>query len=415
MKPRYDVIMTCNYSPWSRYTGGGQKSVHMLAGEMARQGLKVAVVYSKAPWENIAPHPTPPYAEHYAGFFALRPTISSPLRFLNGLLFYLKVRSLSSEGTVLHANGDEASLFRLIRKKRAFIYTNRYPEFPGFLSGRNWSRPGAWLAILFREPRFVAIALGIRRADRVAVTSDYSLAAAGKAFGLDPAAMTVVPNGVDPVFLEEAIHPAPGSGVLFFGRLTRAKGADLALDAYALLPAELRSAHPLRILGAGPIRAELQARAAALDIADQVVFPGWKRGAELAREILASAAVCLPSREESFGNSVVEALALGRALVSTRAGSIPEVVGPWGRLAEPEDVKGLAVLLEESLREGMPMADRIAEREFIRSRYSWGRAAERYRELYASLPERDSAIGNGAADGSAPERAQRIGHPVRPE
>src|SRR3954447_6259814 len=85
-KPEYDVIMTCNYSPWSGYSGGGQKSVHMLAGEMARQGLKVAAVYSKAPWEKIAPHADPLYDEHWAGFFAVRPGISSPLRFLNGIL-----------------------------------------------------------------------------------------------------------------------------------------------------------------------------------------------------------------------------------------------------------------------------------------------------------------------------------------
>jgi glycosyltransferase involved in cell wall biosynthesis len=380
----YDVILTCNYSPWSRYSGGGQKSVHMLGEEMTRQGLKTAVVYSKAPWEAIAPHPAVAYEEHWAGFFALRPGISSPLRFLNGILFYFKVRSLSSRKTVLHGNGDEASLLWLVRDKRKFIYTNRYPEFPAFLSGRDWTRARTWVAILFREPRFIAMAMGLRNADKVTVTSTYSLHEARQAFGLDPERMALVPNGVDPVFLELPIEANAGNGVLFFGRLTRAKGPDLAMEAYARLPRDLRNAHPLRYIGAGPVRSQLEARAKALGLAG-VEFLGWKTGADLAGIIACSGAVCLPSREESFGNSVVEALALGQTLVSTRAGSIPEVAGPWGCLVPPDDPAALAAHLEAELRKRTPWMERCRQREFVRARYSWGRASLRYRAIYSPV------------------------------
>lgn len=379
----YDVILTCNYSPWSRYSGGAQKSVHMIASELARQGARVAVVYSKAPWERIAPHGSGGYDEHWAVFLAFRPGISSPLRFLNGLSFYFKVRALSRRRTVIHANGDEGSLFAFIANKRKFVYTNRYPEFPAFLAGRDWRSPRAWLAILFREPRFVAIALGIRRADRVTVTSGYSQVEAAKAFGLDKEDLRVVPNGVDPEFLELPLADGNGRGVLFFGRLTRAKGADLALEAYARLPAALREAHPLRVFGAGPLRDALEARAGILKV--KVEFPGWKRGADLAREILASAVVCLPSREESFGNTVVETLALGQSLVSMRCGSIPEVAGPWGILADPEDLAGLAAGLEQSLNRPMGAEARGLQREFVRQRYSWASTARGFRGLYATI------------------------------
>lgn len=383
-RPEYDVIMTCNYSPWSRYSGGGQKSVHMLAGEMTRQGLKVAAVYSKAPWESIAPHAATEYDAHWAGFFAVRPGISSPLRFLNGIFFYFKVRSLSSGKTVLHGNGDEASLLWLIRRKRKFVYTNRYPEFPAFLAGRDWTRKRTWLAIFFREPRFVAMALGLRHADRVTVTSRYSLREAGKAFGLEEAKLTVVPNGVDPVFLEMPMETGTRAGVLFFGRLTRAKGPDLALEAYARLGCDLRISHPLRFVGAGPIRCELEARAKALGLSG-VEFVGWKTGTELAREIVSSGAVCLPSREESFGNSVVEALALGQALITTCAGSIPEVAGPYGKMVLPDDPEALAARLDAELRRETPWQERCRQREFIRARYSWGRASLSYRAIYSPV------------------------------
>lgn len=379
--PGYDIILTCNYSPWSRYSGGAQKSVHMIATELARQGLRVAALYNKAPWERIPVHPAPEYHEHWTGFFAFKPGISSPLRFLNGIFFFFKLLSLSSRHTVIHGNGDEASLFGLLARKRRFVYTNRYPEFPPFLYGRDWTRARTWLAILFREPRFIAIAMGIRGADAVTVTSGYSRTEAAKVFGLRADRVSVVPNGVDPIFLELPIEGGPRRGVLFYGRLTRAKGADLALEAYARLPEDLKAAHPLRILGVGPMRDGLEARAKTLGLA-HAEFPGWKRGEELAREIRANAVVCLPSREESFGNTVVEALALGQELVSARAGSIPEVAGPWGLLAPAEDVAALAVGLERALRHPMDSARRESQRGYVESRYSWGRTALRFRNLY---------------------------------
>jgi glycosyltransferase involved in cell wall biosynthesis len=385
MKPRrvYDVILTCNYSPWSAYCGGGQKSVHMLATAMAKQGLKVAVVYSKGKWERIKPHPETGYDVHWAGFFGLRPDISSPLRFLNGILFWLKVRELSSPGTAIHANGDEGSLLWLVPNKARFVYTNRYPEFPGFMfsgGGRDWTRLSTWIAIFLREPRFVAIALGLRRADKVTVTSEHSRDQVARAFGLDAAGISVVPNGIDPQFLDLPLEDGAGRGVLFFGRLTRAKGADLALAAYACLPDDLRARHPLKIIGSGPILKELETRARILGL--DVVFTPWLAGRELARAILDSKAVCLPSREESFGNAVAETLALGQGLVSTRAGSIPEVAGPWGRLTESEDVEALARALEAELRSAIEWPQRHRQREYVRSRYSWGRAALLYRALY---------------------------------
>jgi glycosyltransferase involved in cell wall biosynthesis len=409
--PAYDVIMTCNYSPWSAYSGGGQKSVHMLATAMAKQGLRVAVVYSKGLWEKAPAGPGTDYDVHWAGFFAFKPSISSPLRFLNGILFLRKVRALSSSRTVIHANGDEASLFSRIPNKARFVYTNRYPEFPEFMlrgGGRDWTRIGTWIAILFREPRFVAIAMGLRRADAVGVTSEHSRSQVARAFGVPPASLTVVPNGIDPDFLELPLENGSGQGVLFFGRLTRAKGADLALEAYARLPADLKARHPLKFIGNGPIRKELEERARALGV--EAAFPGWVAGRGLAKAILDAKAVCLPSREESFGNAVVETLALGQGLVSTLAGSIPEVAGPWGRLVPSEDVEALAAALEAELRAVPEWPQRHRQREYVRSRYSWGRAALLYRALYDRNASAGPGDGRPRAEGAGalPKESERM-------
>ncbi|HLP42221.1 MAG TPA: glycosyltransferase family 4 protein, partial [Fibrobacteria bacterium] len=182
----YDVVLTSNYSPWSRYSGGGQKSVHMVASALARQGLKVAVLYSTAPWEKVD-HPPLPYDVRWACFFGLKPGISSPFRFLNGLSFLFAARRLAGPGTVLHGNGDEASLLWMIRRKRRFVFTNRYPEFPAFLHGSDWTRPATWLRVFFREPRFLALALAIRFCDDLTVTSASSLRQVAESFGSEAA------------------------------------------------------------------------------------------------------------------------------------------------------------------------------------------------------------------------------------
>lgn len=376
----YDVILTANYSPWSRYSGGGQKSVHMVATEMARQGLKVAVVFSKAPWEKVVPPPDLPYDLHWALFLALKPGISSPLRFLNGIPFRSKVASLSSPRTVIHGNGDESSLFWTIARKRKFVYTNRYPEFPAFLRGADWKRAATWIRIFLQEPRFPALALAVRRCDALTVTSSSSRAQVMEAFGPECGRAEVVPNGVDPLALETPLPEGGRRGVLFFGRLTHAKGADLVIEAYARLPEGLREKHPLRIVGVGPLRGDLERRAESAGLKD-VAFPGWKGGRDLAQEILSAKTVCLPSREESFGNTVAETLALGQSLVTTRAGSIPEVAGTWGRQVAESPAEIAAALLEE-LERDPGHAARAEQREYIRGRFSWRRTVERFREIY---------------------------------
>lgn len=379
-----EIILTCNYSPWSRYSGGAQKSVHMVATEMARQGLKTTVVYSKAPWENITVPEDLPYPICWTWFFAIRPGISSPLRFLNGLAFFLTVRKLSTLNSVIHGNGDEASLFGFIRSKRAFVFTNRYPEFPAFLSGANWAQIFTWTRIFFHEPRFVAIAMAMKNADHVTVTSRYSLEEVARCFGIDTKITSVVPNGVDANFLDIPLEDACKSGVIFYGRLTRAKGSDLVLEAYARLDSELRKRHPLSIAGDGPLRKQLEDRAMELGLTE-VLFIGWKAGKELANEILSRKVVCLPSREESFGNTVVEALALGQTLVSSSAGSIPEVVGPWGNLVGGESPQDLADQMEIELNRERSFSDRQAQRNYIRAQYSWSGTSKRFLELYASI------------------------------
>jgi glycosyltransferase involved in cell wall biosynthesis len=127
--------------------------------------------------------------------------------------------------------------------------------------------------------------------------------------------------------------------ILYFGRLSPEKGLTDLLQAMQQLPHV-----PLRIAGEGPQRAELGALAKDLGLAN-VEFVGRVGGVVLEEIIAGSAFTVLPSRAyETFGKSILESYAWGRAVVASDLGSRRELVheGETGLLFRPGDVGHLA-------------------------------------------------------------------------
>ena len=138
--------------------------------------------------------------------------------------------------------------------------------------------------------------------------------------------------------VDRARHDTPRSAPLLLGlgRLHWKKGFDLLLQSLADIPQAW-----LWLAGEGPLRAELEAKAAQLGIADRVRFLGWRTDRAA---LLAASDLCVfPSRYEPFGTVMVEAWACGVPLIATAAAGPKAYVEPGvnGLLLEIDDQQAL--------------------------------------------------------------------------
>lgn len=137
-------------------------------------------------------------------------------------------------------------------------------------------------------------------------------------------------------------HPPPvrepeGEHAVFVGRLVATKGLATLLDALAMAP-RVR----VVVAGKGPQRRWLEARARWLGLQGRVRFAGFVPEEEKIRLVASARFLVHPARWESLGHAVVEAMLLGKPVVATRAGGLPEAVGYGGLLVEPGDARALA-------------------------------------------------------------------------
>jgi colanic acid/amylovoran biosynthesis glycosyltransferase len=165
--------------------------------------------------------------------------------------------------------------------------------------------------------------------------------------------------------------------ILAVGRLDEIKGFRHLVDACELL-AHRKVPFECHVIGEGPLRLALQARVDAAGLSDRVILHGARKQEEV-RAYLAQAGVfALPSVVTASGDrdgipvALMEAMAMGVPVVSTRVSGIPELVehGVSGLLAEPGDAEQLAHCIERliaepaSARQMADMARHTVEREF---------------------------------------------------
>jgi len=134
--------------------------------------------------------------------------------------------------------------------------------------------------------------------------------------------------------------PAAATLLLVLARMHRVKGIDTFLQALAAAPGLYAC-----IAGDGPERAAYERLSGQLGLAGRVRFLGWRNDRRALLE--AADVVVLPSRYEPFGTVILEAWAMHRPLVATRADGARQYVddGDTGLLCEIDDAEGLAACL----------------------------------------------------------------------
>jgi glycogen synthase len=231
----------------------------------------------------------------------------------------------------------------------------------------------------------------VRDADRVITCSAYMRGHVADVFGVDPAGVTAIPNGIDATDLQpvadlprlRARFAQPGEKlVLMVGRLVYEKGFHLALDA---LPRLIERVGGVRFLiaGSGTAEAELKEQADRLGLMEHGSFAGWA-GDDVLHSLYRIADLCVvPSLYEPFGLVALEAMASGCPCIVADTGGLREVV-PRLRF-RARDSRSLARMAEQLLRDDA-LRDRLAAEagEHV-LRFDWADVARQTAAVYAEL------------------------------
>ena len=226
-----------------------------------------------------------------------------------------------------------------------------------------------------------------RRSARIVTVSESSARDIVTEFGVRPAAVEVIPVGVDTqTFVPPRAPRVPGRIVSVASSDSPLKGARILLEAVAKLATERDI--ELVMVGAprpdGPV-----ARAVAdLGVGDRVRFVSGLPTAALA-ELFGSAEVAVvPSLYEGFSIPAVETMACETPLVATRAGALPEVVGDCAVLVEPGDAAELATALGRLLDDApQRRALGAAGRRRVEERFTWSAVAAATADIYRDVIE----------------------------
>jgi N-acetyl-alpha-D-glucosaminyl L-malate synthase BshA len=249
---------------------------------------------------------------------------------------------------------------------------------------------GTDITIVGQDPSFHPITkFSIEKSDGLTAVSRYLQQETWDAFGCTACRIEVIPNFIDPAIYDRSRYTSPlreqvGESrrvLMHISNFRPVKRVRDVVRIFAGIAREIPSV--LVMVGDGPDRVEAEAEARDRRVEDSVFFLGK---IENVAPLLAGADLfLLPSQNESFGLSALEALASGVPVVGTRAGGLPEVVrdGETGFLCSVGDVESMVQAGVEVLRDrGRWSAMSTVAAADARERFSMDAVVAQYEEFY---------------------------------
>jgi glycosyltransferase involved in cell wall biosynthesis len=232
-----------------------------------------------------------------------------------------------------------------------------------------------------------------RLADRAIAVSEATKRLMVDVEGVAARQISVVLNGMDPPpspttdemnGVRAELIPEGTRVCLMIARLHEEKGHRVLFEAIPFVVGRIGPVLCL-LAGEGPHRETLEAEARALGVAECVRFLGQRR--DVPALIAVADVVVLPSLAESFGYALVEAMSLGRPVVASDSGGIPEVVADeeTGLIAAKGDAEALARALVRVLAD-RALADRLGNAGRRRAAlFSFDRMIKGYEDVYRQV------------------------------
>ena len=354
--------------------------MHQLACALSAQGEEVHVIYSKFKEENfdiVIPYKIH-WARHY-NFATANFNIFSYLRVLRPL-------AAKEQFDVIHGNAEEAYFADTVARETGadYVFTSHAPKIPhtGMLGG------------LINPVRFLKsintylLRGAVYSAKKVVTFSQFSQNIVVVALGNDFSdRVDVVAPGIDPSWLEIKRNSVSASHLIFWGRVEEEKGLPELFIAMKKVSKQVPEVK-LTLVGEGNQMQNYKRMVAEQGLSNRVEFSGWLDTQAIQQLATKCSLGVFPSRIESFGLSVIEAMAGGLPVLATCAGAIPENIedGITGTLVPPENPNALADALIKALKDSaIHEALACKAKDVVRQKFSWDRAASQMIKLYKAI------------------------------
>jgi glycosyltransferase involved in cell wall biosynthesis len=373
-KGKLRILVLCMYI-YPPYVAGAEIHAYYVSNKLAENGHSVHVI-AVAPRKHV---------EYHVRILFNQSLIRLWRRPLNSLVYIIKVFLLA------YLQRREFDVIQIHIANIAMI--------PAFMLSKISGKPyvvtchGSEIRLL-RKKTLVKLwqKILLLKASHVVAVSNEIRDLLIQEYGLSSRNITLVPNGYDEEFVER-LRARTSNGVcgkvpslVFVGNLREVKDPLNLIEAFKIVSKRTENVH-LHIVGDGDLRPAVERKIESYNLQDRVTLHGMLYHKK-ALEVLASSEIYVStSVNEGLPTSLIEAMALGKAVVATSVGGVPEIVidGVNGLLTPPRLPERTAQCVEKLLNDSA-LAERLrkAAVETVRN-YSWSKIAEKYQNIYREV------------------------------